>query len=104
MTAERCAFLIAKGLSELSLLMTSLHSVSAAMYHKIAEFVVSEQPILFILDFAEQFPYLMREIAVKVVGPNRVKALQAGGLMYDMQVSYQLVISCYTFFCLNQLI
>jgi hypothetical protein len=65
--------------------------MSVAMYHKIAEFVIADQPILFLLDFAEQFPYIMREIAVKVVGPNRLKALQAGGLMYDMKVSHQLL-------------
>jgi len=56
------------------------------MYHRLSEIWIADQPIILITHVAKYLPLIMRPLAVRLVGPIRLKMLQAGELGYDMMV------------------
>ena len=68
MATSRCTLLVAK-----------------AMYYRLYEAWISEQPFLATTYLVEYMPNLSRILFTKILGPKRVQALQAGGSVYDLK-------------------
>ncbi len=69
MPTDRCTGLIVKGL-----------------YHDLDEMWISDQPFLALTYLTEYFPWVSRQILVKVAGPARIRAIKSGENIYDMKI------------------
>ena len=69
MSASRATYLMTKGI-----------------YHKVQEMWIAEQPCLFFTYMNTYMPWVSRQLAIRVFGPSRIKALRTGANVYDMKV------------------
>jgi dehydrogenase/reductase SDR family protein 7 len=67
MPTARCSFLMAK-----------------AMYHRLMEVWISDQPLLLMTYIAQYAPSVSNALFARVLGPARVRALQNGESVYDV--------------------
>jgi len=64
------------------------HLMAKAMYHRLMEVWIADQPLLFMTYIAQYLPTPSNLLFAKVLGPARVRALQSGGNVYDIKTMF----------------
>lgn len=64
------------------------HLMAKAMYYKLMEVWIADQPLLFMTYVAQYMPTASNYLFAKVLGPARVRALQTGGNVYDVKAMF----------------
>jgi dehydrogenase/reductase SDR family protein 7 len=64
------------------------HLMAKAMYHRLMEVWISDQPLLAMTYITQYFPTLSQLLFSRVLGPARVRALQNGGDVYDIKAMF----------------
>ncbi len=73
MSTSRCVYLMAK-----------------AMHYRWSEIWISDQPFLLMTYLNVYFPWVSRMLMTHVIGPARIKTLQTGGNVWDIQANFGL--------------